>query len=175
MIHLVSCGSASLELFVFLIASLTLVFRILFGVRRSPIAGDASETGSVCLRKPDIHACSVMSHQIAICLDRFASVGTYSVVGLILLVMASELAVWATKSSLGCVVASLAILSRRPLKWIWCCRRSFGLVCVIHSVHKGGQRRVNAVEEVWMRILQFTKSMSFLSNTKGLLLFVKLF
>ena len=93
MIHLVSCGSASLELFVFFIASLALVFRILFGVRRSPIAGDASETGSVCLRKPDIHACSVMSHQIAICLDRFANVGTYSVVGLILLVMTSELAI----------------------------------------------------------------------------------
>lgn len=93
MIHLVSCGSASLELFVFLIASLALVFRILFGVWRSPIAGDASKTGSVCLRKPDIHACSVMSHQIAICLDRFASVGSYSVVGLILMVMASELAV----------------------------------------------------------------------------------
>ena len=92
-VHLVSCGPASLELFVFLIASLALVFRIFFCVGRSSVAGDASETGRVSLRKPDIHAHTVISHQIAICLDRFASRSTQPIVRLILLVIASDLAV----------------------------------------------------------------------------------
>jgi predicted cobalt transporter CbtA len=91
-VHLVAARTASLELFIFLVAGLALVLCVLFGVRRSSIAGDAPEASGVSLRNTEIQAASVVSLQIAIYLGGFASNSTDSIVGLILLVVPHMLA-----------------------------------------------------------------------------------
>jgi hypothetical protein len=147
-VHLVAARAASLELFIFLVAGLALVLCVLFGVRRSSIAGDAPEASGVSLRDTEIQAASVVSLQIAIYLDGFASNSTDSIVGLILLVVPHMLAFLITVVPIRLGIPTLAVLSRGSLKRIGCHRRSLGLVYVVHSVHKSGLWRIDTVQKV---------------------------
>ena len=113
---MVAGGSSSLKFLIFLVTSLTLILRILFGVGWSAVAGDASKSSCVILRNSKVQAASIISLLITITLDCLARCSTDSIIRLIMLVVAQMSAL--LNAVISILMWALTVLSRRSLKRI---------------------------------------------------------
>ncbi len=143
---MVAGGSSSLKFLIFLVTSLTLILRVLFGVGWPTVAGDASKASCVILRNSKVQAASIISLLITISLDCLARCSTDSIIRLIMLVVAQMSAL--LNAVISILMWALTVLSRRSLKRIGGQCRGLGLVNVVHSVNESGLGCIDAMQKV---------------------------
>lgn len=118
-----------MKLFILFVAGLALVLCVFFSVRRTSVAGDASEASSVRLRQTEIHVASFDILKITIDLERIRSNrGVQSTEGVFLGI---NLVIRLVLGSIGLLradIAALAILARGPLNRVRLHRCNLGLV-----------------------------------------------
>jgi hypothetical protein len=113
---MVAGGSSSLKFLIFLVTSLTLILRVLFGVGWPTVAGDASKASCVILRNSKVQASSIISLLFTIALDSLTRCSTDSIVRLIMLVIAQMITL--LNAVISILMWTLTVLARRSLKRI---------------------------------------------------------